>query len=95
MRKPLTPTSGRISLEFVSDRQNRCRFDDMAGWRYHDYAATYSPSAYIRYDRTSQEEEISQVVGENVSNWRKQGLSNREIRAAAEILSMALERRCS
>ena len=50
MRKPITPTSGRTSLKFVSDRQNRCTFDDMDGWRYEDYAATYDPHAYIRYE---------------------------------------------
>ena len=95
MRKPITPTSGRISLEFVSDRKNRCGFDDMAGWSYRDYAATYSPRAYIRYVRTSPSEEIAQVVYKHIINWRKQGLSTLEIRKAAQELRMALERRCA
>ena len=49
MRKPLTPTSGRTSQRFVSDRRKRCTFDDMDGWRFADYLATYDPHAYIRY----------------------------------------------
>ena len=49
MRKPLTPTSGRTSQRFVSDRRKRNTFDDMEGWRYADYAATYDSHAYIRY----------------------------------------------
>ena len=70
--------------------QNRCTFDDMAGWRYDDYAATYEPHAYIRY--ASSRSDISRVVAKQIRAWRKQGLSGLEISDGIEKCRAALER---
>ena len=72
---------------------NRCTFDDMAGWRYDDYAATYEPHAYIRY--ASSRGDINRVIARQIRAWDKQGLTGREISEAIEKCHAALERRAA